>query len=107
MLLEVIDETLLSLLGQRVKDRFYLYLNSRLNIDKQEIPFRIEDFIAELERVFGAGARYLEFYVVRELQARVKFVFPISVEENSTRIYLQYLREKWRISNSPNSLAKA
>ena len=69
-LIESIDETL-SLLGEPVKNEFYLQLEVKFNIEKNDIPQRLEEFEDILHRVFGLGASRLEVKFLRNLDSKI------------------------------------
>ncbi len=70
LLIESIDETL-TLLGEPVKNEFYQQLNVKFNIEKTDIPQRLEDFSHILHKVFGLGASRLEVKFLRNLDSKI------------------------------------
>lgn len=66
LLLEAVDSTLCSL-GDSARQSVYFHLEKKFHIKKEEIPGRIEDFDHGLNRIFGAGARFLEVLVMKKL----------------------------------------
>ena len=71
ILLDAVDETLLSL-GENVKTSIYFHLDDLFKINKQEIPFRIDDFSRALARIFGLGARSLEIMFMKSLHSKLE-----------------------------------
>ena len=69
-LIESIDETL-SLLGKPVKNEFYLQLEVKFKMEKNDIPQRLEEFEDILHRVFGLGASRLEVKFLRNLDSKI------------------------------------
>jgi len=69
-LIESIDETL-SLLGKPVKNEFYLQLEVKFKMEKNDIPQRLEEFTDILHRVFGLGASRLEVKFLRNLDSKI------------------------------------
>ena len=65
-----VDEAFSSL-GELVKKSIYFHLEHKFLITKQEIPSRIDDFSDALEKIFGAGAKYLELLIMRNLYLKV------------------------------------
>ena len=59
ILLEAIDETLLSL-GEPVKNTVYFHLSQNFQIEKCEIPKKINEFSDFIHKIFGAGASRVE-----------------------------------------------
>ncbi len=75
ILLEAIDETLLSL-GEPVKNTVYFHLKQNFEIDKSEIPQKIKDFSDIIHKIFGAGAGRLEIKFMKTLNSKVKGDIP-------------------------------
>jgi hypothetical protein len=71
-LIESIDETL-SLLGITVKNEFYLRLQVNFNMEKNDIPQRLEEFMSILHRIFNLGASRLEVKFLRNLDLKIPF----------------------------------
>ena len=70
ILLEAIDEAL-STLGENVKISIYFHLEAKFSISRQEIPSKIKDFSAALERIFGQASKKLEILIMRCLNEKV------------------------------------
>lgn len=64
--LEAVDAAFLSL-GESAKQSIYFHLESKFRLSRDDIPCRLEDFDAGLEKIFGAGARFLEVLIMKEL----------------------------------------
>lgn len=67
---EAVDEGL-SLLGESSKQVVYFYLEKTFKMNKQDIPYKIEDFIDALEKIFGNGAKILEIQIMKCLFKKV------------------------------------
>jgi hypothetical protein len=70
LLIEAVDEGLSSM-GESGKEAIYFYLTSVFEIEKHEIPDKIEAFADALEELFGAGARLIEIRIIAALHQRV------------------------------------
>lgn len=70
VLLEAIDEGL-ACLGEEAKQAVYLHLKTNYALDRQDIPYRIEDFAEAIEETFQAGAGLLEIKIMKNLFAKV------------------------------------
>jgi hypothetical protein len=70
-LLEAVDESLSSL-GESSKQAIYYHLEKSFNVKKQEIPLKVEAFIAALERIFGLGADFIESLIMARLDEKVE-----------------------------------
>jgi hypothetical protein len=66
LLSEAVDEALSSL-GESAKQVIYYYLENSFNLNKEEIPNRINDFATAIERFFGIGANLLETSILKQL----------------------------------------
>ncbi len=69
LLLEAVDEAL-SLLGMSSK-HIYFHLEKDFNINKQDIPHKIEEFENAIEEIFGFGAKVLEIQIMKRLYEKV------------------------------------
>jgi hypothetical protein len=74
VLLEAIDKTL-SVCGEETKSMFFKYLEKALNIPKNKIPGKIDEFSKALEDLFGPSSRYLEILVIKNLHSRAGVVW--------------------------------
>jgi hypothetical protein len=66
LLLEAVDSALSSL-GASARQSIYFHLEKKFDITRDEIPDRVEDFDHGLERIFGAGTRFLEVLIMKRL----------------------------------------
>jgi hypothetical protein len=64
LLTEAIDEGL-SLLGESSRQVVYFYLEKTFKMKKLDIPYRIEEFIDAIEKIFGNGAKILEIQIMK------------------------------------------
>jgi hypothetical protein len=74
LLREAIDEGL-STLGESAKQATYYYLNKGFGLSEQEIPHRVGDFAAAIEKFFGLGASFLETLILKQLYEKVGATF--------------------------------
>jgi hypothetical protein len=70
IILDSIDEAF-SFLGLKVKTAIYVYLERKFLIFKNDIPYRMEDFLDALERVFGIAAKPLEILIMKKLHEKI------------------------------------
>lgn len=70
LLLEAVDEALSSI-GESSKLAIYFHLEKGFNIKKQEIPRKISEFAAAIEKIFGLGASFLEILIMKSLYRKV------------------------------------
>jgi hypothetical protein len=72
LFLESLDEVLVDLLGQRVRDAFYDHIESHYYMTRTEIPGRLNDFLLVLERTFGKSGKIIERTIARRLCAKLE-----------------------------------
>ena len=82
LLLESVDEGLSSV-GETSKQLIYFHLKQQLNIDRAEIPQKIEVFEETIEKIFGSGADYLELLIMKHLQKKIGRNLCLDEEEKS------------------------
>jgi hypothetical protein len=70
VLAETIDETL-SALGEPVKNAIYFHLQNNFNMNKNEIPKKINEFSDILQKIFGSGACRLEIKFMKTLHSKI------------------------------------
>lgn len=81
LLLEAIDAAFSSL-GESPKSAIYFFLAEKFNIQKHEIPYRLEDFACALEKIFKDGTKCLEILFLKNLNAKLEGTI------NSTALHL-------------------
>jgi len=72
VLLEAIDEGL-SLLGESSKQAVYFHLEKTFQMNRLDIPYRIEEFTDAIEKIFGTGAKILEIQIMKCLFKKVGY----------------------------------
>ena len=85
LMLEAIDESLSSL-GDKSKDLIYFHLEQNLSIDRANLPTNIEAFANALEEIFGNGAKFLEFLIMKKFNQKIGCIFKL--EEDETSFYV-------------------
>jgi len=70
LLLEAVDEGLSSL-GDSAKQAIYFHLEKTFNINKRDIPSKIEEFADAIGKIFGFGAKPLEILIMQRLYEKV------------------------------------
>ena len=70
ILAEAIDEGL-ALLGESPKEEIYSYIETTFKINREDIPYKIEEFTEALERIFGNGAKILKIQIMKCLFKKV------------------------------------
>lgn len=88
VLLEAVDDALASL-GDSAKQAIYFHLKSKFEIERNEIPRRIEDFVEGLEKIFGVGAQFLEILIMKELHERIEQ--PLRWDKSKELVFSEYV----------------
>ncbi len=88
ILLRAVDDALTSL-GDSAKQSIYFHLEDKFNIKKKNIPNRLEDFEAGLERIFGMGARFLEIMIMKNLYSEIEE--PLEWQEGREVVFIDYV----------------
>ena len=66
LFLEAVDDAFTSL-GDSAKQSIYFYLETKSKVPRTDILSRLEDFESGLEKIFGAGTRFLEISIMKRL----------------------------------------
>lgn len=70
LLIQAVDEGLSSL-GDSSKQAIYFHLDTTFNIKKEQIPQKVEAFVAAIEKIFGIGANFIEILIMRKLDEKI------------------------------------
>ena len=87
LLLSAIDEALNSL-GESVKQSIYFHIENKFCIPRNDIPESLQDFQGGLEKIFGAGAQFIEILIMKNLHSRIGL--PLRME-NERLEFLKYV----------------
>ena len=66
LFLESVDDAFSSL-GDSAKQAIYFHLETKFKISRKDIPNSLDEFENGLEKIFGAGTRYLEILIMKKL----------------------------------------
>ena len=83
LLLEAVDEGLATL-GESSRQAIYFHLERNFHIKKEEIPSKIEVFVAAIEKIFGLGANFIEILIMKKLYEKLGRSFKWRARENFT-----------------------
>lgn len=70
LLYQAVDEGLSSI-GESAKQAIYYYLENGSHLNRQEIPYKIEDFAAAIEKIFGLGTNFLQIIIFKQLYEKI------------------------------------
>ena len=77
--MEAIDEALSSL-GESVKQSIYFHIENKF-VARNEIPENIGDFQGGLEKIFGAGAQFIEILIMKNLHAKIGITITVEAKD--------------------------
>lgn len=70
-LLKAIDESFNKILGETATQAIYFHLEQDHHLKREDIPDNLEDFLFNLERIFGIGALVIEKTIMENLYSRL------------------------------------
>jgi len=105
LLREAVDEGL-SLLGESAKQVVYFHLEKTFKMNRLDIPYRIEEFIDAINRIFGTGVKILEIQIMKCLFKKVGCTIKHYPEGDGLEFaeYVEAVKhatKKYEISNEP------
>ncbi len=83
VLFEAIDEGLSSL-GESPKQAIYFHLDKNFNIEKHEIPAKIEAFADAINSIFGLGGSFLEIMIMQKIREKMGKDFGVDISKKVT-----------------------
>lgn len=88
ILLEAVDDALASL-GDSAKQAIYFHLEDRFRVAKKDIPSHLDNFESGLEKIFGAGAKFIEILIMKKLHE--KLGHPLEWDESKELVFAEYV----------------
>jgi hypothetical protein len=70
LLVSAIDEALSSL-GESVRKSIYFHMENQFKVERKQIPQNLSEFQGGLEKIFGAGARFIEIQIMKNLHRKI------------------------------------
>jgi len=98
-LLNAIDEALNSL-GESVKQSIYFHIENKFSVARNEIPENLTEFQGGLEKIFGAGARFIEILIMKNLHSKVGLPLKMESEQLEFVEYLDAAKEGFLKKNA-------
>ena len=94
LLLEAVDQGF-SMFGDLSKEAVYLHLVEAFNINKNEIPYKIEEFVNAIEKTFGFSAKILQIQILKHLHKKVGHGFKYHSKNGDLKLtdYVAALRQ--------------
>jgi hypothetical protein len=88
ILLRAIDGALSSL-GESVKKSIYFHIENKFNVPRNEIPENLKEFQGGLEKIFGAGAQFIEILIMKNLHAEIGLA--LAIEKSDQLEFIEYV----------------
>jgi hypothetical protein len=92
LLLSAIDEALTSL-GESVKQSIYFHIENKFSVARNEIPENLVEFQGGLEKIFGAGARFIEILIMKNLHSKIGRSLMMESEQLEFVEYVDVVKE--------------
>jgi len=70
LLVSAVDDALNSL-GESVTQSTYFHIENKFNVARKDIPENLQEFQDGLEKIFGAGARFIEILIMKNLHKQM------------------------------------
>ena len=70
-LLKAIDKSLNKILGETATQAIYFHLEQDHHLKREDIPDNLEDFLFNLQRIFGTGVLVIEKSIMENLYSRL------------------------------------
>ncbi len=87
LLVVCIDEALIDLLGSRVREAIYDYLERNHSLSRSEIPKHLNIFLGLLTETFGTGSKIIGNAIIKRLYEKLEWKF----ESNPEFEFMDYL----------------
>jgi hypothetical protein len=96
LLIKSVDNAFSSLFHSH-KQILYSHLLRCYNINKQAIPYAVDDFVNALQEIFGSGAKLVEIEIIKSLYALVQnYTFAPNQSDLSFTEYVRAIRSLWQ-----------
>lgn len=83
-----INEALNSL-GKSVKQSIYFHIENKFKVSRDKIPENLVEFQGGLEKIFGAGAQFIEILIMKNLHSWIGR--PLVAEKRERLEFIEYL----------------
>jgi len=89
ILVKSIDASIIELLGENVLSALNQYLTDRLDVTREELPYRLASLYTVLEEIFGfKGARTLQHRIAEHLSNEISVPLP-DAADYTLQMYVQ------------------
>jgi len=104
LLLESVDEGL-SILGNEPGQALYHYLLTICSLPREEIPGRVEDFVAGLRKSLGGASKVIERIILRKLFQKTGSSFRETIDTEFTE-YVADAKRRYEILSHRHGVAE-
>jgi hypothetical protein len=80
ILVSAIDEALNSM-GESIRQSIYFHIENKFKVTRNEIPENLEEFQGGLEKIFGAGAQFIEILIMKNLHSKIGLPLKMESEQ--------------------------
>jgi len=98
LLQSAIDEALISL-GESVRQAIYYHIENKFSVPRDNVPENLEEFQLGLEKIFGAGARFIEILIMKNLHSKMQLPLEVDSLELEFIDYVNAAEESFVKSN--------
>lgn len=89
-----VDDALTNL-GESVKQAIYFHIEKQFNVPKNNVSKNLKDFQLGLEKIFGAGARFIEILIMKNLHSKIGRPLEIEGDELEFIKYVNAVEENY------------
>jgi hypothetical protein len=94
LLVSAIDEALNSL-GTSIRQSIYFHIENKFKVARKEIPQNLEEFQGGLEKIFGAGAQFIEIMIMKNLHSKIGLPLRMESEQLEFVAYVSAAKESF------------
>ena len=99
LLVSAIDEALNSL-GESVKQSIYFHIEHNFKVPRDRIPENVVEFQGGLEKIFGAGAQYIEIMIMKNLHSKLGLPLKMKSKQLEFAEYVDAAKEGFLKKNA-------
>jgi hypothetical protein len=73
-----------------VRQSIYFHIEKKFCVPRDDIPENLQEFQDGLEKIFGAGAKFIEILIMKNLHDKIGSL-PLEMEEGSQLEFIDYV----------------
>lgn len=101
VLLDCVDDGL-SVLGNEPRQAVYQFLSTICSLDREQIPDKVDEFVAGLKKALGSASRVIERLILKKLFQRIGSTFREAVDLEFTD-YVSEAKRRFEIISTKHS----